>query len=114
MGQYRPATSIKRGEVEKRLSPRAECFARLVVTMPDMLNHMVTAVNISTDGIRFSGQRPLQTNDMVHIKLPVVGSRQARVIWSMGGHCGAQFVRAIEVDEYLPLMRALGVSSGTH
>jgi len=32
--------------------------------------------------------------------LPVVGARAARIVWSMGGRVGGEFVEGIGADQY--------------
>jgi hypothetical protein len=40
--------------------------------------------------------------------MPVVGRVTARVVWSLGGKTGVQFDRMIAVEDYLPMIRAMG------
>lgn len=65
---------------------------------------MATAL-LKTEGRRtkrdiVSFRAPLAPGDIVAIRLPVVGARAARIIWSMGGRVGGEFVEVIGADVY--------------
>lgn len=94
--------------VDQRVAPRSDCYCRLPVTMPDLLQKLVTVVNISADGLLYWCDRNLETDDHVILKLPVLGQVSAYVAWSMAGKTGVQFDEAIAPHDYLPLLKAMG------
>lgn len=95
--------------VDKRVAPRSDCYCRLAVTMPDLLQKLVTITNISADGLQFFCDRHLEPEDKVVIKLPLLAPTKAHVIWSLGNKTGVEFDESVAASDYLPLLRALGV-----
>jgi hypothetical protein len=53
-------------------------------------------------------ERGLEIDDLVVFRMPVVGRISAKVIWSLGGKTGVQFEKSISVEDYLPMIRAMG------
>ena len=94
---------------DQRTAPRTDVYARIPATLPDGRQASVTLVNISADGLLMRFERGLEVGDLVIFKMPIVGRIAARVIWSLGGKTGVQFDRMIPVQDYLPLLKSLGV-----
>ena len=101
------ATSTYVG-VDKRAAPRTDVYARLPLVMPDGQPAMVTAVNISADGILVRLDRKLDEGALVHLSMPVIGKVPGRAVWSLGGRSGINFIETIPVRDYETLLRALG------
>lgn len=95
--------------VDQRQSPRTDVYARVPLTLADGRTSMVTVVNISADGLLMRHDNRIDDDDVVTISLPVIGKVKARCVWSLGGRSGINFIETIEVRDYLPLLRALGV-----
>ncbi len=96
--------------VDKRVAPRTDCYARLPVTMPDLLQQILTMVNISADGALFRCDRKLEEGDLVSIRFPIIGSVDAFVAWSSGTQTGVQFEFSIRPQDYIAVLRAMGVN----
>ena len=103
-----PLTTATYVGVDQRQSPRTDVYARLPVTLPDGRTAMVTAVNISADGLLMRTEHLLAEGSIVTLALPVIGKVKARTVWSVGGRSGVNFVEQIEQRDYTPLLRALG------
>lgn len=94
--------------LDQRLSPRSDVYCRLPFVLPDGRQEMCTCVNISADGLLMRYERGLEPGDLVIFRMPIVGRITAKVIWSLGGKTGVQFDRMIGVEDYLPMIRAMG------
>ncbi len=77
-------------------------------SVPDGRQEMCTCVNISADGHADALERGLEIGDLVVFRMPIVGRIAAKVVWSIGGKIGAQFDKSISVEDYLPMIRAMG------
>ena len=66
----------------------------------------VLLVNISTLGfmVREYGQTP--KDSIVRLALPRLGQVSARVVWSLGGRVGAEFIRPIDDYAYMAMLNA--------
>lgn len=96
--------------MDQRHSPRTDVYARIPVTLPDGRTTTVTLVNISADGVLMRTDARIDEGAIVTISLPVIGKRQARGVWSLGGRSGVNFAETISATDYLPLLRALGAN----
>lgn len=94
--------------VDQRQSPRSDVYARLPVMLPDGRTAMVTAVNISADGLLMRHEHRLEEGSIVTISLPVIGKVKGQTVWSLGGRSGVNFMQTIEMRDYVPLLRAMG------
>ncbi|HMP45245.1 MAG TPA: PilZ domain-containing protein [Sphingopyxis sp.] len=94
--------------LDQRLSPRSDVYCRLPFVLPDGRQEMCTCVNISADGLLMRYEGALEAGDVLVFRMPIIGRTGARVIWSLGGKTGVQFDRMIAVEDYLPLIRAMG------
>lgn len=95
--------------VDQRTAPRTDVYARIPATLPDGRIATVTLVNISADGLLFRHDGQLPQDAPIQLTLPVLGRIHGRTIWSLGGRTGVQFDATIAENDYLPLLRALGV-----
>ena len=94
--------------LDQRLAPRSDVYCRLPFVMPDGRQDMCTCVNISADGLLMRFERGLEIGDVVVFRMPIVGRIAAHVIWSLAGKTGVQFEKMIAVEDYLPMIRAMG------
>jgi hypothetical protein len=108
MQKLDPARATYNG-LDQRIAPRSDIYCRLPFVMPDGRQELCTCVNISADGLLMRFERGLDVGDLIILRMPIVGRIAARVIWSLGGKTGVQFDRMIPVQDYLPLLKALGV-----
>jgi hypothetical protein len=97
---------------DQRTAPRTDVYARIPATLPDGRQVSVTLVNISADGLLFRYEGQLAQDVTMHVALPVLGRVSGRTIWSLGGRTGLQFDTTLPENDYLPLLRALGVKPG--
>lgn len=95
--------------LDQRVAPRSDVYCRLPFVMPDGRQEMATCVNVSADGLLMRFERGLEIGDLVIFRMPIVGRLAGKVIWSLGGKSGVQFDRMIPVQDYLPMIRAMGV-----
>ncbi len=94
--------------LDQRIAPRSDVYVRLPFVMPDGRQEMCTCVNISADGMLMRFERGLEIGDLVVFRMPIIGRTAAKVVWSLGGKTGVQFDKSIAVEDYLPMIRAMG------
>lgn len=105
-----PIASSSYVGVDQRSSPRTDVYARIPVVLEDGRTATVTVVNISADGLLMRHDAKLPEDSMVTISLPVIGKVKGRAVWSLGGRSGVSFDEGIEMRDYNPMLRALGVA----
>ena len=108
MRKFEPAKASYLG-LDQRIAPRSDVYVKLAFVMPDGRQELATMVNISADGLLMRFPRAFEVGDMLMLKLPVIGRLSGRVIWSMAGKTGVQFDTMIPVQDYLPMLKAIGV-----
>ena len=86
--------------LEGRRAQRDVVSFRAPLDGPAGMRTSVLMVDISPLGFMSRSAAPLAPGDIVAVKLPVVGARAARIIWSMGGRVGGAFVEAIGYEPY--------------
>ena len=94
--------------LDQRAATRSDVYCRLPVILPDGSQDMCTCVNISADGLLMRFERGLEIGDLVVFRMPIVGRIAAKVVWSIAGKTGVQFEKMIDVEDYLPMVRAMG------
>jgi hypothetical protein len=94
---------------DQRTAERTDVYARIPATLPDGRQVTVTLVNISADGMLFRHDGQVPPDQVMHASLPVLGRIDAKTVWSLGGRTGVSFLTRIEQEDYIPLLRALGV-----
>ncbi len=94
--------------LDQRRAPRIDVYARLPATLPDGRQTIVTVVNLSADGalVRIDGSLPVDA--AMILNLPVLGRRDGRTIWSVGGRTGVSFDEQISAEDFLALVKGLG------
>lgn len=101
-----PAQNIQPDYAEQRRAPRDE------VSLPTRMfdaNHQgqdVLLVNISPLGfmVREYGETP--KGAIVKLQLPRLGQMAAKVVWSLGGRVGAEFIMPIDQYAYAAMLTA--------
>lgn len=90
---------------EQRRAPRDE-VALPTRMFTDQLGGDVLLVNISPLGFmaREYGETPKGT--LVRLALPRLGQVSARVVWSLGGRVGAEFIKPIDSYAYTAMLNA--------
>ena len=94
--------------LDQRIAPRSDIYCRLPFVLPDGRQEICTCINISADGLLMRFESGLEPGDILIFRLPVIGRRAAKVIWSLGGKTGVQFETTIAAEDYLPTLRAMG------
>lgn len=61
-------------------------------------------VDISPFGFMARTPATFDRGELVTVRLPVLGGVRARVVWSLAGRVGAEFVDAIEPSRYATLL----------
>ena len=77
---------------------------RTALDGPAGMRITVLIVNISPLGFMSRSDAPLAPGDIVAIKLPAIGARAARIVWSIGGRVGGEFVEPIGADPYARML----------
>jgi hypothetical protein len=94
--------------IDQRLAPRSDVYCRVSFILPDGRQEMCTIVNISADGLLMRYERGLEIGDMAIFKMPIIGRVAGRTVWSLAGKTGVQFDKMIPVEDYMPMLSALG------
>jgi len=91
---------------EQRRSPRDEVALPTRMYTQDLRASDVLLVNISQHGfmVREYGSTPKGT--IVRLALPRLGQVTARVVWSLGGRVGAEFIKPIDSYAYMAMLNA--------
>lgn len=92
---------------DRREAPREEVYHRTRATLQTGQTIVVHLVNISAAGFMVRTENELQPGTPLLLRLPVVGDRPAEVRWSLAGRIGCQFMRPIELGDYLQLLGTL-------
>ena len=86
--------------IESRRVPRDVVSFRAPLDGPAGIRTSVLIVDISPFGFMSRCQAPLAPGDVVAVKLPVVGNRAAKIVWSLGGRVGGEFMEPVASDIY--------------
>ncbi|RYD94190.1 MAG: PilZ domain-containing protein [Sphingomonadales bacterium] len=91
---------------ELRRSPRDEVALPTRMFTQDQRGCDVLLVNISAHGfmVREYGETPKGT--IVRLALPRLGQVSAKVVWSLGGRVGAEFIKPIDSYAYTAMINA--------
>lgn len=95
--------------LDQRAAKRSDVYFRLSFDLPDGRQDIATCVNISSDGMLVRYPEAFELDDKLIFRLPILGARSATVVWSINGKSGTQFDEAISEQDYIPLLRAMGV-----
>ena len=90
--------------VESRRVARDIVSFRAPLDGPAGMRISVLMVDISPLGFMSRSDAPLTPGDVVAVKLPVVGPRKARIVWSLGGRVGGEFLDFIPGDLYARML----------
>jgi PilZ domain len=93
---------------DTRIAPRTDIYARVPMTLPDGRQITVTILNISADGFLCHCAEKFALGDSVTLKAPVIGPVSGNIIWVHHTSVGIQFQNMIPVQDYLPLLKAMG------
>jgi hypothetical protein len=85
---------------EGRRAQRDLVSFRAPIDGPGGMRTSLFMVDISPLGFMSRTSAPLGAGDLVAVKLPVVGPRAARIVWSLGGRVGGEFVDPIPTALY--------------
>jgi hypothetical protein len=91
--------------IEGRRAARDLVSFRAPFDGPAGIRASVLMVDISPFGFMSRCQAPVAPGDVVAVKLPVVGNRAARIVWSLGGRVGGEFLEPIASDIYAMMLR---------
>jgi hypothetical protein len=91
--------------LEGRRAPRDIVSFRAPLDGPAAIRTSVLMVDISPLGFMSRCQAPLTPGDAVAVKLPVVGNRAAKIVWSLGGRVGGEFLDPIASDIYAMMLK---------
>ncbi len=92
--------------VEQRRSRRDDVALPTRMFTHEQRSSDVLLVNISQHGfmVREYGETPKGT--LVRLALPRLGQVSARVVWSLGGRLGAEFIKPIDEYAYTAMLNA--------
>lgn len=91
-------------EVEKRRATRDEVFFRTAIRLPGSPDISAEIINISRFGFMARTAAIMVQDAMVEIRLPNSGLCRARVAWALGNRVGAEFIPAINPEDYQLLL----------
>lgn len=97
-------------EVEKRRAPRDDVFFRTAIRFPGSSEVPTEIINISRFGFMARAAAIIAQDAMIEIRLPHRGFCRARAAWSLGNRIGAEFLPAINEDDYQLLLEGLSGS----
>ncbi len=106
--QKNTQSSVPYQGFDTRIAPRTDIYARAPLCLPDGRQITVTILNISADGLLCHCAERFEIGDDVTLKLPVLGNVRGGIIWFHNTNVGVQFNHMISVQDYLPLIKALG------
>ena len=86
--------------IDDRRAHRDIVSFRAQLDGPAGIRTSVLIVDISPLGFMSRSNATLAPGDIVAVKLPVVGARAARIVWSVGGRVGGEFVEFIPPHQY--------------
>ncbi|ATE63905.1 PilZ domain-containing protein [Rhizorhabdus dicambivorans] len=91
---------------EQRRAPRDEVALPTRMFVKDHQGSDVLLVNISPLGfmVREYGETP--KGSIVRLALPRLGQVTAKVVWSLGGRVGAEFIKPIDHYAYTAMLNA--------
>ena len=91
---------------EQRRAPRDEVALPTRMYVKDHQGSDVLLVNISPLGfmVREYGETP--KGAIVRLALPRLGQVPAKVVWSLGGRVGAEFIKPIDSYAYTAMLNA--------
>ncbi len=90
--------------IESRRVTRDIVSFRAALDGPGGMRTAVLVVDISPLGFMSRTEAPLAPGDVVAVNLPVIGPRAARIIWSLGGRVGGEFLEFIPGDVYARML----------
>lgn len=90
--------------IESRRAARDIVSFRAPFDMPNGGRATALFVDISPFGFMSRTAAELQTGDIVTVKLPFVGARAARIVWSLGGRIGGEFLEPIIPPSYARML----------
>jgi hypothetical protein len=90
--------------IESRRAPRDIVSFRVPLDGPAGMRVSVLMVDISPLGFMSRSSAALAPGDVVAVKLPGVGNRAARIVWSLGGRVGGEFLDCIDQASYARLL----------
>ncbi len=90
--------------VDSRRTKRDIVSFRAQMDGPAGIRGSVLIVDISPFGFMSRSSAALAPGDVVAVRLPVVGARAARVVWSLGGRVGGEFLDFIPAEPYARLL----------
>jgi hypothetical protein len=90
--------------IESRRVPRDIVSFRAPLDGPAGLRVSILMVDISPLGFMSRTSAALAPGDIVAVKLPAVGNRAARIVWSLAGRVGGEFLDCIDQASYTRLL----------
>jgi hypothetical protein len=90
--------------IEGRRAPRDIVSFRAPLDGPGGMRVSVLMVDISPLGFMSRSDAALAPGDVVAVKLPAVGARKARIVWSLGGRVGGEFLEFIPAEPYARML----------
>ncbi|WBO21273.1 PilZ domain-containing protein [Sphingomonas abietis] len=98
------ATAVS--SIESRRAPRDIVSFRTTIDGPATVRTSALMVDISPFGFMSRSAAPLSPGELVSVKLPMIGYRAAKIVWSLGGRVGGEFVDFIPADLYARMLKA--------
>lgn len=93
--------------VENRAVPRDEVHYRARAIGPDSKPLSLLIVNMSALGLMARADTGYEIGDKLRVTLPVIGTINAEIRWSLGGRIGCELDQPIDQANYYALLAAL-------
>jgi hypothetical protein len=90
--------------LEARRTPRDIVSFRAALDGPAGMRTTVLMVDVSPLGFMSRSSAALAPGDLVAVKLPLVGPRAAKIVWSLGGRVGGEFIEFLPADLYTQML----------
>jgi hypothetical protein len=98
------ATAVS--SIDSRRAPRDLVSFRTPLDGPAGIRASVLMVDISPFGFMSRCGVPLSAGELITVKLPVIGPRAAKIVWSLGGRVGGEFLEFIPADLYARMLKS--------
>ncbi len=107
LAEQLPPTADENADVtEQRRSPRDEVALPTRMFTQDQRGGDVLLVNISPHGFMCREYGNTPKGSIVRLALPRLGQVSAKVVWSLGGRVGAEFIKPIDSYAYTAMLNA--------
>jgi hypothetical protein len=92
---------------EQRINDRIPVFYRTRGIGPDEQLMPLVIVDLSAKGLMARCEGDFAAEAPIQVSLPMIGTRPARIRWSLGGRIGCEFDTPIGIEDYFEMLNGL-------